>query len=76
MMAYTLADSYKLPLFEEALAMIAARYRATGMSESDWLRTRRHLVNVQPLTTVPNSDAPNRLEQAVANIKAAGMWPW
>ncbi len=75
-MIYNRADTSKLPLFEEALAMTAARYRATGMSEYEWLCTRKHLIKVQPMHTAPNSDAPNRLEQAVANIKAAGMWPW
>ncbi len=75
-MTYSKAETYKLPLFEEALAMTAARYQATGMSEADWLKSRKHLTQIEPITTGPNADAVNRLEQAVATIKAAGMWPW
>ena len=66
----------QLPLLEESLAMDAAHHSRNGLSEKEWLSSLSHIAAIRTYESVPNHHVSNRLEQAVINLKVAGLWPW
>lgn len=69
-------EAAQLPPLELTLAANAAMERAHRATERQWRATKGHLAGQPALADIGNADAPNRLEQAIANLRAAGLWPW
>lgn len=70
------AEALELPPLELTLAASAAMERAHRTSEADWRTSKAHLAAEPALVGIGNDAAPNRLEQAIANLRAANLWPW
>ncbi len=68
--------TYNLPLLEEALSIEIGHYVASGATEADWRKICHRLTSMPASKSLPNAHAPNRLEQAVINLKAVELWPW
>lgn len=47
-----------------------------GESEERWVRRKQHLAWRPARADRPYAAAGDRLEQAIATLKAAGLWPW
>jgi hypothetical protein len=69
------AQALGLPPLEQHLAGDLAQEAGT-ISQRDWVLSKLHLTAYPPLLDIPHADAPHRLAQAIANLQAAGLWPW
>lgn len=70
------AEAHDLPPLEMTLAADAATSaREFGESEESWVLRKQHLAGSPALADRPYA-AGDRLEQAIATLKAAGLWPW
>jgi hypothetical protein len=65
-----------LSLLDAALAGEAAFAFARGQDEEAWREAERALTGAAPDPQLPWPESPNRLEQAVTNLRATGLWPW
>jgi len=64
------------PGIEYALS-VSADEAAAGESARVWQAQQAPWVNVGPCDAdLPHADAPDRLAQAVANLRDVGLWPW
>jgi len=64
------------PGIEHALS-VSADAAAAGESARAWQAQHAAWVNVGPCdAALPHADAPDRLAQAVANLRDVGLWPW
>jgi len=65
------------PGIEHALSVSADAAAAAGESARAWQAQHAAWVNVGPCdAALPHADAPDRLAQAVANLRDVGLWPW
>jgi len=65
------------PGIEYALSASADAAAAAGESARAWQAGQAAWVNVGPCDDdLPHADAPDRLAQAVANLRDVGLWPW
>ncbi len=65
------------PGIEYALSASADEAAAAGESAGAWQARQAAWVNVGPCDDdLPHADAPDRLAQAVANLRDVGLWPW
>ncbi len=65
------------PGIEYALSASADEAAAAGEGAQAWQVRQAAWVNVGPCDPdLPHADAPDRLAQAVANLRAVGLWPW
>lgn len=69
------ADRGLAPL-EDHMTATAQIAHLQGVSEQEYLRRRYQIAAAPTLTGLPHDDAANRLEQAVATLRDAGLWPW
>ncbi len=76
MFANDTLKTHHLPLLEESLAFELNRYLKRGLGEAEWLSSCRRLALVPTATHLAGAESGNRLEQAVFNLKTAGLWPW
>ncbi len=62
---------------EYALSASADAAAAAGQGARAWQARQAAWVNVGPCDAdLPHADAPDRLAQAVANLRDVGLWPW
>jgi len=65
------------PGIEYALSASADAAAAAGEGTQAWQARQAAWVNVGPCDDdLPHADAPDRLAQAVANLRDVGLWPW
>ncbi len=69
-------EAANLPPLELTLAANAAMEHAHRVSESDWRASKADLAAQPPLPGIGHADATDRLAQAIANLRAANLWPW
>lgn len=65
-----------LPPLELTLAANAAMEHAHRTTEAAWRATKAHLAALPALAGIGHADAPDRLAQAIGNLRSAGLWPW
>jgi len=65
------------PGIEYALSATADAAAAGGQDVRDWQGRQAAWVNGRPCDAdLPHADAPDRLAQAIANLRDVGLWPW
>ncbi len=65
------------PGIEYALSVSADDAAAAGQDAQEWQGQQAAWVNAGPCDAdLPHADAPDRLAQAVANLRDVGLWPW
>jgi len=65
------------PGIEHALSVSADAAAAAGEGARAWQARQAAWVNGGPCdTALPHADAPDRLAQALANLRDVGLWPW
>lgn len=65
------------PAIEYALSASADEAAAAGEDARDWQARQAAGVNGGPCDAdLPHADAPDRLAQALANLRDVGLWPW
>ncbi len=65
------------PGIEYALSASADEAAAAGEGARAWQARQAAWVNVGPCDAeLPHADAPDRLAQALANLRDVGLWPW
>ncbi len=65
------------PGIEYALSAAADEAAAAGEGAQAWQARQAAWVNVGPCDPeLPHADAPDRLAQAIANLRDVGLWPW
>lgn len=64
------------PGVEYVLSAMAADAHAAGRSSAAW-RADSAWASHRPCDpSLPHADLPDRLEQAIANLRDTGLWPW
>jgi len=70
-------DLVAAPGIEYALSALADEAAAAGLSAHAWQAQQTAWVNAGPCDAdLPHADAPDRLAQALANLRDVGLWPW
>jgi hypothetical protein len=70
-------DFAATPAIEHALSASADEAAAAGEDARDWQARQAAGVNGGPCDAdLPHADAPDRLTQALANLRDVGLWPW
>ncbi len=65
------------PGVEWALSESADQKAASGMSAQEWRAREASWAAERPCDlNLPHADEANRLEQAIANLRDTGLWPW
>ncbi len=65
------------PGIEYALSVSADEAAAAGQDAQEWQGQQAAWVNVGPCDAdLPHADAPDRLAQALPNLRDVGLWPW